>query len=80
MNISVDINLFATLVECLEKQATIEKQTPEVQEQWRQIFADTHRAGRVALNQALTSSGNGDPRRTETGMGPLLSPGETPFL
>ncbi len=80
MNISVDINLFATLVECLEKQAVLDKQTPEVQEQWRQIFADTQRAGRAALNQALTASGNGDPRRTETGMGPLLSPGGTPFL
>jgi hypothetical protein len=80
MNISVDINLFATLVECLEKQAVIENQTPEVQVQWRQIFADTQRAGRTALNQALMSSGNGDPRRTETGMGPLLSPGDTPYL
>ncbi len=80
MNISVDINLFATLVECLEKQAVLEKQTQEVQEQWKRIFADTQRAGRTALNQALAASGNGDPRRTETGMGPLLSPNDTPFL
>lgn len=80
MNISVDINLFATLVECLEKQAILEKQTPEVQEQWKQIFGESMRAGRIALNTALTASGNGDPRRKETGMGPLLSPGDTPFL
>ena len=80
MNISVDINLFATLVECLEKQAILDKQTPEVQEQWKQIFADTQQTARAALNQALVASGNGDARRTETGMGPLLSPGDTPFL
>lgn len=80
MNISVDINLFATLVECLEKQAVLEKQTPEVQAQWRQIFADAHRNGRAALQQALVASGNGDPRRTETGMGPMLTPNDTPFL
>lgn len=80
MNISVDINLFATLVECLEKQAVVEKQTPEVQDQWRQIFSDTARSGRAALTQALAATGNGDPRRTETGMGPLLSPNDTPFL
>lgn len=80
MNISVNIDLFATLVTCLEKQAVIDKQTPEVQEQWLQIFSDTQRAGRIALNRALDAAGNGDPRRTETGMGPLLSPGDTPFL
>lgn len=80
MNISVDINLFATLVECLEKQAVLDKQTPEVQEQWRRIFADSQQAGRTVLNQALAASGNGEPRRTETGMGPIFSPGSTPYL
>lgn len=80
MNISVDINLFASLVESLERQAILDKQTSEVQEQWKKIFGDVAQAGRAALNQALTSSGNGDPRRTETGMGPLLSPNSTPFL
>lgn len=80
MNISVDINLFATLVECVEKQAIIDKQTPETQGVWRQIFSDAARNGRTALNQALVSSGNGDSRRTETGMGPIVDPSKTSFL
>ena len=80
MNISVDINLFATLVECLAKQSIIDKQTPEIQEQWAKIFADTHQTANAVLRQPLISSGNGDPRRTETGMGPMLSPNDTPFL
>lgn len=79
MNISVDINLFATLVECVEKQAILDKQTPEVQEQWLQIFHDTARNGRAALKTALTAA-NGDPRRTETGMGPMSPGTDTSFL
>lgn len=80
MNISVDIDLFATLIECVDKQRLLDKQTPEVQEQWRKIFADTHATASAVLKQALNTVGHGDARRTETGMGAMLSPGDTPFL
>jgi hypothetical protein len=80
MNINVDINLLATLVECVEKQAILDKQPPEVQEQWKAIFATTANTARAALNQHMKTVGHGDPRRTETGMGPMFSPGDTPYL
>lgn len=80
MNISVDINLFATLIACIDHQATLDKQTPETQEEWRQIINTTHIEAKAALASALKNAGHGDARRTETGMGPMLSPGDTPFL
>ena len=80
MNISVDINLFATLIASIEKQAVLDKQPPEIQEEWRQIINTAHIDAKSALNSALKNAGHGDARRTETGMGPMLSPGDTPFL
>lgn len=80
MKINVDFNLFSTLVECLEKQTIVDKQTPEVQEKWNQIFDETRVTARTALNQFLAAHGYGDGRRTETGMGPILNPSNTSFL
>lgn len=80
MDITVNLNLFAALVECLEKQAILDKQTPEVQEQWNKIFTDTQHTARAALNQFLAAHGHGDVRRKEVGMGPILNSSNSSFV
>lgn len=80
MKINVDFNLFSTLVECLEKQAIVDQQPPEVQEKWNKIFEETRTTARVALNQFLSANGYADARRTETGMGPILDPSRASFI
>lgn len=72
MKINVDFNLFSTLVECLEKQAIVDQQPPEVQEKWNKIFEETRTTARAALNQFMSTNGFADARRTETGMVPAL--------
>lgn len=80
MNVMVNINLLTALIECVEKQAIIDKQPPEVQERWHAIINETVSTAKAAMQQYLATTGNSDPRRTETGMGPMLSPDKTSFL
>lgn len=80
MKVMVDINLINALIECIEKQAVIGGQPSDVQLKWQEIINDTVRTAKGAVQQYMNTEGYGDPRRTETGMGPLLSPDKTSFL
>jgi hypothetical protein len=79
MKIEVDLKLFQMLVECLDKQALLDKQDADTQARWKAIINETY----VTANNALTEFKKlnmVNDGRTETGMGPIISPDKTPFV
>lgn len=80
MKIEVDINLFNALIECIDKQTMVKDQPIEIQQQWNDIIRDTYLTAKATLQEHMKTVGHGDPRRTETGLGPMLSPSKTPYL
>lgn len=78
MQVQVDLRLFQMLVECIDKQAQLDKQDAETQARWRAVINETYTTAANALatfkSQNMMSDG-----RTETGMGPILNT-NTPYL
>lgn len=80
MKIEVNMNLFAALIECIDKQAKLGSQPEATQEKWKAIINETYITANNELQLFLTKHGHGDSRRTETGLGPLLSPEKSSFV
>ena len=78
MKVNVDLHLFQMLIECIDKQAQLDKQDPTTQERWKAVINETYKtaAGALAAFKAQNMSIDG---RTETGMGAILNT-NTPYL
>jgi hypothetical protein len=78
MKVQVDLHLFQMLVECIDKQATLDKQDTDTQERWRAIINETYKTASTALvefkKQNMSTDG-----RTETGLGPILNT-DSPYV
>jgi hypothetical protein len=79
MKVEVDFKLFQMLVECIEKQATLADQTPDIQSRWKAIINETYTTANTAV-QTFKSQNMISDGRTETGMGGFVSPDKTAYL
>ena len=71
MKVLVDFTLLQRLVECIDKQAELDKQDEATQARWKAIINETYTTANSELIEfRKTNMINGG--RTETGMGPVL--------
>jgi hypothetical protein len=79
MKVLVDFKLLQMLVECIDKQAELDKQDEATQARWKAIINETYITASASLTefrkQNMTTDG-----RTETGMGPIVGPDKTAFV
>jgi hypothetical protein len=78
MKVQVDLHLFQMLVECIDKQAHLDKQTAEVQARWKAIINETYTTASAALVEFKKQNMSTD-SRTETGMGAILNT-DSPYV
>jgi hypothetical protein len=79
MKIEVDLKLFQMLVECVEKQPLLDKQDADTQARWKAVINETFVTANTALTEFKKVNMVND-GRTETGLGPIISPDKTSFL
>lgn len=78
MKVQVDLHLFQMLIECIDKQALLDKQDEATQVRWKAVINETYRTASGAVAEFKAQNMLTD-ARTETGMGPILNT-NTPYL